>query len=182
MPSRRALLASTVAAFAAPGCIGDGRIPGDDGGTTTETPTSSPTSTATTTDTEDGSASVATDVRFELHHSDRDEEWVLFTGGDVRSVGDVSQHRGQYYVPMTLSGSGRSRFRETLEEAGVYGSHDDFSIHTVADGETVFEAGIAESLVDAVESGEWDGRFRTNAADESEAERLAESLRDEENH
>lgn len=178
MPSRRAVLASTVTVLAVPGCVGDGQVLGDDGGTITETPT--PTSTATATDTGGETTSVATDVRFELHHREHDEEWVLFTGEDVRAVGDVSYQQGHYYVPMTLAESGRTRFAETFDEAGVYESHDDFSIHTVADGETVFEAGISRGLVDAVESGEWDGRFRTNAADEREAERLAESLRADE--
>jgi hypothetical protein len=194
MPSRRKTLVAVGALLTSAGCVGELPTAGDGSGTPDGTATrdgetpavaanggSEPSKETAKSATDDnGDGSVSSTVVFELHHDERDEQWVLVEAAGVRSVGEVGVQRGQYYVPITLSESGWKTFDSTFETAGVYEDHDAFAIHTIVDGESVHEAGLAPDLVDSIESGEWEGRFRASTATESEAEQLRDRLQSDE--
>lgn len=187
MPSRRTALVTVGALLSSAGCVGELPAAGDgdgDGDSTPDEPAENvggtPTETSAPepgTETDTGAAGpVSTAVVYELHHAERDEQWVLVEAEGVRGVGAVTVRSGNYFVPVALTESGRTNFEETVETAGVYEAPDDFAVHTVVDGEPVHEAGLTRGLVEDIESGEWGGRFRSATATESDAEQLRENL------
>jgi hypothetical protein len=169
MVSRRRLL-GVIATVACAGCASR-----DGGGTSSPTATDgegdgvSPTGTAPPT--------LAPDTTL-LTVTDGEREVDLLTVGGVAETGAVAESRGgAYVVPVELTDDARDSFRDTLASVGALESPEAHEIRTYLDGEVLFTASIAPGFADAVESGEWDGRFRLAVEEAATARRLRRRLR-----
>jgi hypothetical protein len=168
MVSRRQLLCS-LPLVAVAGCTERAGV-GSGPGTPTPTATDSPTPTDTPEPT------LAPDTVL-LTVTDGESEVDLLTVGGVAEVGAVGEARtSAYYVPITLTGSARSSFAETLGEVGAYENPEAHDIRTYVDGEVVFTATLSPGLAEAIESGEWEGTFRLTTDEESTARTLHDAL------
>lgn len=117
---------------------------------------------------EDGLADVGR-VRIvaEYPANDTSRERVLVGSGGFEDVGTVSERRGRYTLPVTMTDSARTNFTTGLRETGLLdegigacGSDDEsYCLVTTADGRDVFRASMSAGLADSVRSGDFEGQF-----------------------
>lgn len=179
MPSRRQVLAAGCLAVAGgAGCSqirdaveterGDGT---ETGGTDDATQTGNAT--------EETTVAEADDLRITV--TDGDDEVELATGRDVATVGDVQASRqgDGYWVPVTLTAEGTDAFADRLEQVGAFDDPDAHQIRTYFEGEMLYEATLGHDLIDAMETGKWDGSFLLTVTDRETAEQVRDALKDE---
>jgi hypothetical protein len=187
MPSRRQVLASGCLALAGGGAgcnrIRDAVETGEsDDGTTDGAPTATD-GASTTTDgaptATDGTATTTTGEAsaFRVAVTDGDREVELFTGAAVTSVGEVESARtGGYRLPMALTDAGTEAFTDGLDRVGALDDPQSHQIRTYFEGELLYEATLGPGLADAIESGEFDGRFVFSVSDRETAEEVKAAL------
>lgn len=105
-----------------------------------------------------------------------DTERTLFTESDVVAVGELRERTGSVAVPITITEERTETVSETFASAGVTEDPDAFEVAIRMDGDRRNRYGIAPSLAEAIESGEWAGEFHVTVADRSTAEELQRAL------
>lgn len=126
-------------------------------------------------------ANSSPDVDLTVTISGPDGEESFFTGNDLASIGavqDLEQQSG-YGLPLELTDSGTDQATAAFNTVGAADDPDAASItHTIrGDVETEQTFGIAPSLANAIETGEWDGQFRLQFDDRDAAKTVKEALR-----
>lgn len=109
-----------------------------------------------------------------------DGERTFFDPGDVASVGEVEKRPGSgaYGFTTQLTEGGTEEARDAFRD--VWGGGDDgyrdTTITIFVDGEETDTFGVLPDLAEAIASGEWEGEFLLQFADEQTAETVRDGL------
>lgn len=130
----------------------------------------------------DASASTSTERpdgdTFELLVVGADDSLVsVVTTGALADVSRVQRSRqDSYYVTVTLTDAGRTRFRERLRAADAFDRPRQHPVFVRVEGEDVSRFVLSRNLIDSIRSGDWDGRFRLSSDDRERLSTLAETV------
>ena len=113
--------------------------------------------------------------------SDGNEEIEAVTYEQVASTGEIDENEygDGYLVPVEFTDEGVDSFAEALETAGAFETPQAVEMRLYLDRELISEASLGAGLAEAVEEGEFDGKFLAVVDDRDTAERLRTKIEEQ---